>query len=77
MIESDETEPIRRTLVALIAEGAIQPDDPTWTTAQLTADFDVESFLAPYVLVRRKADGQRGTLLFRHSPRIYFGFQAG
>jgi tRNA nucleotidyltransferase/poly(A) polymerase len=56
-----------------------QPELPenvgqTWTTDQLREDFTVESFFAPLVFVRRKSDGQRGTLEFIHHPRVYFGF---
>ena len=49
--------------------------DKTWTTDEMQEDFTVEGFLAPYVIVRRKSDGQRGTLMFRHSPRVYFGWE--
>lgn len=45
-----------------------------WTTAEMQKLFIVESFVAPYVIVVRKSDGQRGTLEFGHSPRIYFNF---
>jgi hypothetical protein len=46
-----------------------------WNTDQLTADFEVLGFLAPYCVVRRKADGQRGSLEFQHGPpRLYFNF---
>ncbi len=31
--------------------------------------------LAPYVVVRRKSDGQKGSLEFQHHPRYYFRFQ--
>lgn len=51
------------------------PEDQTWDTAQLQEDFAVEGFVAPFVVVRRKSDGQRGTLEFKHSPRIYFDFR--
>ena len=47
----------------------------TWTTAQLTADFEVQEYLAPYVLVRRRSDGATGSLRFTHSPRVYFGWK--
>ena len=45
-----------------------------WDTVEMSADFEVEGFLAPFVVVRRKSDGQRGSLLFAHSPRLYFQF---
>lgn len=45
-----------------------------WDTDQLQEAFSVEAFLAPYVYVTRKSDGKKGTLMFTHSPRFYFGF---
>jgi hypothetical protein len=59
------------------------PTDPvpegtdTWTTEELTRDFTVEGFAAPFVVVRRKADGQRGSLQFTGGggePRVYHSF---
>lgn len=49
----------------------------TWTTEELTRDFVVLGFGAPFVAVRRRSDGVEGTLEFKHSPRIYFNFQRG
>lgn len=49
--------------------------EPRWDTTALQRDFEVLSFLAPFVVVRRRADGVKGTLRFNHSPRIYFNFQ--
>ena len=72
---ADETEGIRRVAQVFINEGVVEPHGETWTTEQLTEAFDVEGFLAPFVVVRRKADGVRGSLAFRHNPRIYFGFR--
>ena len=48
----------------------------TYSTAELTRNFAVESFLAPLVIVNRKSDGERGTLDFQHAPRFYFNFRA-
>jgi hypothetical protein len=45
-----------------------------WTTAELQADFEVLGFAAPFVVVRRRSDGRKGSLEFTHSPRTYFGF---
>lgn len=53
-----------------------QPEGQTWDTTQLQADFEVTGFAAPYVVVRRKSDGQKGMLQFTHSPRVYWGFEA-
>lgn len=77
---SDPTEPLRRKRLA-----EINGDDATrnsltsqygqvWNTKELSRDFTAEGFLAPYVIVRRKSDGQRGSLEFRHDPRFYFNF---
>lgn len=45
-----------------------------WSTDELTQEFAVEGFLAPFVVVRRRSDGRRGSLEFQHSPRLFFNF---
>lgn len=45
-----------------------------WTTDELRRDFDVLGFMAPFVAVRRKADGVKGAMEFTHHPRFYFNF---
>lgn len=52
-----------------------EPTGETWDTEALQRDFVVEGFLAPYVVVRRKSDGVKGTLEFTHNPRVYFDFR--
>jgi len=47
-----------------------------WDTDELSRDFTVTGFLAPFVGVTRKSDGVRGTLTFQHHPRFYWGFKA-
>lgn len=51
-----------------------KPEGQTWTTEELTKDFEVLGFMAPYVVVRRRSDGKKGSLEFTHSPRVYFGW---
>lgn len=46
----------------------------TWTTDELRKDFEVIGFMAPYVSVRRKKDGVKGSLAFTHCPRLYSDF---
>ena len=46
-----------------------------WDTQELAQDFEVIGFLAPLVVVRRKADGVKGSLEFQHMPRIYFNWK--
>ena len=74
---NDETENVRR---AMIATGQPQRDlaeaKERWTTDDLSRDFEVIGFAAPFVVVVRKADGVKGSLEFAHSPRVYFNFVA-
>jgi len=75
---TDHTESLRREMIE-----SNQPyvdlanAERSWTTAEMTAEFTVHAFAAPFVIVTRKADGQKGCLEFTHSPRRYFGFLAG
>jgi hypothetical protein len=48
-----------------------------WDTREMQAEFSVSGFMAPMVVVTRKSDGVRGTLMFSHSPRFYHSFQEG
>ena len=78
---SDPTESIRRQQVAAInAEPGTREyleakHGEVWDTSELQEAFNVLSFLAPYVVVQRKSDGVRGSLMFQHSPRLYYGFK--
>jgi hypothetical protein len=79
---SDSTEPARRERLAEInarpgsREALEAAHGRVWDTGQLAEEFEVVGFLAPFVVVRRKADGVKGSLEFQHSPRFYFSFQA-
>ena len=44
-------------------------------TQQLVAVYEVLGFMAPLVVVRRRADNVKGSLEFSHSPRFYFNFR--
>ena len=76
----DETENIRRQLVADInanpngREALEAKHGKIWDTQELSNDFEVLGFAAPLVVVRRKADGKKGSLFFQHNPRFYFEF---
>jgi len=78
---TDPTEAIRRQQLAEInaepgsREALEAKHGQVWDTQELGRDFNVEGFPAPSVVVRRKADGQRGSLLFQHQPRLYFSFE--
>jgi len=47
----------------------------SWDTNELRQDFEVVAFQAPFVVVVRKSDRQRGSLQFDHHPRLYYGWQ--
>jgi len=47
-----------------------------WTTDEMTKEFDVIGFGYGYCAVKRKSDGQKGSLDFGGSPRIYYKFIA-
>jgi hypothetical protein len=78
---SDPTEADRRVMQAVInsaeAERKLLEEEygQVWNTEELSKDFSVEGFLAPFVVVFKKSDNKKGTLMFQHSPRYYFGFQ--
>ncbi|HET7110141.1 MAG TPA: hypothetical protein VFI41_04675 [Gemmatimonadales bacterium] len=77
---SDPTEAARRNMIETGAPAAdladtVAAEAPTWTTETLQQEFSVIGFAAPFVVVRRKSDGQKGTLEFTHSPRVYFNFE--
>jgi hypothetical protein len=77
----DETEDIRKQMVARInAEpGSREYSEAThgrlWDTSELSQDFEVVGFAAPLVVVRRRNNGQKGSLMFQHQPIFYFGFE--
>ena len=78
---ADATEAIRRDrLVEINTESSDRnvlaaKYGRVWNTAELCAEFEVLGFMAPYVVVQRKADGCKGSLEFQHSPRLYFNFE--
>ncbi len=72
---NDETEDLRREMLATgqPARDLVKADQ-RWDTDQLREEFEVIGFMAPFVVVRRKADGKKGSMEFTHSPRFYFNF---
>jgi len=45
-----------------------------WTTDEVTAEFEILGFMAPFVTAVRRATKEKGTLAFIHRPRIYYGW---
>ena len=78
---SDPTEGIRKGLSEVINESPENRETlekkhgQVWDTEQLSHDFSVTGFMAPFVVVIRMVDSKRGSLEFQHSPRFYFNFK--
>ena len=81
MNQIDRTEALRRQRLAEInaepgSRAALEAQyGKVWTTDELAEDFEVIGFMAPLVVVRRKADGVKGSLEFQHHLRFYFNFE--
>ena len=86
---NDITEPIRRAAVQTI-NAQVQSDDESaerarlveeygendvWNTKELGSKFEVLAFAAPFCIVRDKATGKKGSVMFQHMPRFYFHWQ--
>jgi hypothetical protein len=78
---NDPTESIRREMVAEInaepgsREYLEAKHGRVWDTDHVREQFEVLGFMAPLVVVCRRSDGIKGSLMFQHHPRFYFGFQ--
>ena len=77
-----EIENIRRALAqstnndeSLTPEKLREAGIECWTTSEMTEAFQVHGFAAPFVIVTRLSDGVKGSLQFRHHPRVYFSFK--
>ena len=81
---TDPTEPVRRIMVNTInSEAESNSKDSerkrleaihgqVWDTSELSQEFVVKRFMAPYVVCVNKETSKKGTMLFQHSPRFYF-----
>lgn len=78
---SDPTETTRRQMVQEInsnpgsREYLEAKHGQVWNTSELQQEFNVLGFMAPLVIVERKSDAVKGSLLFQHDPRLYYGFK--
>jgi hypothetical protein len=76
---SDPTENIRPMVNEInsnpTAREALEAEHgQVWDTEELGRDFEVQGFMAPFVVARRKSDSVRGSLMFQHQPRFYYDF---
>jgi len=83
---ADPTEGFRRELVHAI-NTQTESNDPdsererlqeihgeVWSTEEVSQVFEIEGFMAPFVVARHRELGIMGTLMFQHSPRFYFSW---
>ena len=81
MTENELMESRRRELVEELNSQQRTREDcerdfgKVWDATELQEDFIVEGFLAPFVSVTDKSTGNRGSLMFQHSPRFYFNLR--
>lgn len=78
MNEQDPTADARAAMVPeMPAELAsrVAAGEKVWTTAEMNDEFEAIGFMAPFIVVRRRADGVKGSLLFTHQPRFYFAWR--
>ena len=79
---NDPTEATRRQLVQEInadpgsREALEAKHGQVWNTDEMSEDFEALGFMAPFIIVRQKSDGAKGSLEFQHSPRFYYKFKA-
>jgi hypothetical protein len=76
----DPTEVLRRQMLAEINSRPKSRQElesqygQVWDADELGEAFEVLGFGAPFVVVRRRSDGQVGSLAFQDHPRAYFDF---
>lgn len=68
-VESNNEETERARLEKIYGIGNV------WNTSEVTQNFEILSFLAPYCAAIRRTDGKKGLLQFQHNPRLYFDFE--
>jgi hypothetical protein len=77
----DLTENARRELTQKINFLKAEREDledkfgQVWSTEELSAEFEVKGFLAPFVVVVQKKSGVKGSMMFQDRPRFYFDFK--
>ena len=83
----DETEPFRREAVAKI-NSQVESNDAdkerarleakygkVYDTKEVSAEFEIEGFMAPYIVCTSRRTKEKGTMEFQHDPRFYFNFR--
>ena len=74
--EKEKAEEVRRELLPIINSTPVEELPlPHWDAEALLNEFEVIGFAAPLVVVRKRDTGEKGSLMFKHNPRIYFGWE--
>ena len=76
---TESTEAARRALLPTMPaelEVRVAAGERVWDTEAMRAEFEAIGFQAPFIVVRRRSDGAKGSLMFTHQPRWYFGWEA-
>jgi hypothetical protein len=55
---------------------AATANEQQWTAEELADEFDLLGLFVSPTIVRRKADGMRGTIRFKGNPRLFFDFRS-
>ena len=75
----DPTESARKELLETTEQGSREyltaQYGQTWNTQELQSEFQVLSFLSPFVVAIKRNTQEKGSLQFQHDPRIYHSWQ--
>lgn len=78
---NDPTESTRRDMVHDInnspgnKEQLEEQYGEVYSTAEMDEHYEITGFMAPFVVVRRRADDVKGSMMFQDNPRYYFSFK--
>ncbi len=78
---NDPTENVRREMVSKIngfvgsKEELEKKHGKVYDTHDLDELYEITGFMAPFVVVKRRFDNIKGTMIFQDNPRYYFSFR--
>lgn len=78
MDNSDPTESIRRAMIPNMPaelQKWVEAGKKVYTTEEMSAEFEVIGFMAPFICVKEKSTGKLGSMQFTHNPRYYFDWK--
>lgn len=78
---NDSIESVRREMVSKIngfvgsKEELEKKHGKVYDTHDLDELYEITGFMAPFIVVRRRSDNTKGTMIFQDQPRYYFSFK--